>query len=214
MIPRYQRIAFWVLAGAILLMAAFTIHARQRVHERIAQANDAMPYVAPVNAQTESVTLELANDADGSILSALRDVALPQEPSMRAKALLERLFAEYSQPDSMHPLRAGPKVDDVFLLKAPTAPASSDLDSAGMIAVVNLRSSFADTHPSGIEVETLTIQSIIGTLHANLPQITEVRFLVDGQQRETLAGHADLLRTYPAVDTSFQPTAPTENPPQ
>ena len=43
--------------------------------------------------------------------------------------------------------------------------------------------------------------SMIATLHANLPQITEVRFLVDGRQKDTLAGHADLTRVYLASDT-------------
>ncbi|MEO6803401.1 MAG: hypothetical protein ABI197_09190, partial [Granulicella sp.] len=85
MIPRYQRIVFYTLAVAILLMAAFTINERQKAHERIAASNDAMPYIEPVNAQTESVTLDLANDADGSIISALRDAALPKEPSARAR---------------------------------------------------------------------------------------------------------------------------------
>ena len=54
-----------------------------------------------------------------------------------------------------------------------------------------------------MEVESLTLLSIIGTLHANVPQIEQVRFVVDGQPRETLAGHADLLRTYPSRDTSI-----------
>ncbi len=60
-------------------------------------------------------------------------------------------------------------------------------------------------HPSGILPEMLTIRSILGTLHTNLPQITQARFLVDGQQVQTLAGHADLTRIYPVVDTSTQP---------
>jgi hypothetical protein len=47
----------------------------------------------------------------------------------------------------------------------------------------------------------LTIHSICGTLHANLARVSEVRFLVDGQQRETLAGHADLTRTYLTSET-------------
>ena len=56
--------------------------------------------------------------------------------------------------------------------------------------------------------------SILGTLHANLPRITQVRFLVDGQPRETLAGHADLTRTYltagdvPEVATANSPANP------
>lgn len=65
-----------------------------------------------------------------------------------------------------------------------------------MLAVVNLTGAFAASHPSGIETESLTVLSICATLHANFPRITEVRFLVDGQQHETLAGHADLTRTY------------------
>ncbi len=42
--------------------------------------------------------------------------------------------------------------------------------------------------------------SICGTLHANLPRVTQIRFLVDGQPRSTLAGHADLTRTYLYTD--------------
>jgi hypothetical protein len=51
-------------------------------------------------------------------------------------------------------------------------------------------------HPSGLETESLTVLSICSTLEANLPRVKEVRFLVDGQPRTTLAGHADLTRTY------------------
>ncbi|NYF81141.1 GerMN domain-containing protein [Granulicella arctica] len=209
MIPRYQRILFYSLSGLILLIAVITIYQHQRAHNRVTAANDAMPYIAPVDAQTESITLDLANDADGSILSALRDADLPQEPSQRARSLLERLFTEYALPESQHPIKPGTAVDDVFLLK-PSNPTSS-----GLLAVVNLHGAFADTHPSGVTVESLTLQSIIGTLHANLPQVTEIRFLVDGQPRETLAGHADLLRTYPAIDTAsqlLQPSQPIEIP--
>jgi hypothetical protein len=43
---------------------------------------------------------------------------------------------------------------------------------------------------------------MLGTLHANFSRITQVQFLVDGQKRETLAGHADLLRVYPVIDTT------------
>jgi hypothetical protein len=69
------------------------------------------------------------------------------------------------------------------------------------LAVVNLTSAFVAGHPSGIEPETLTVLSICGTLHANLPRITQVRFLVDGQTRATLAGHADLSHIHLAGDT-------------
>jgi hypothetical protein len=76
------------------------------------------------------------------------------------------------------------------------SPSQVAQQSSPQLAVVNLTGSFAANHPSGIETEMLTVLSICGTLRANLPRVTQVRFLVDGQQRATLAGHADLTRTY------------------
>jgi Sporulation and spore germination len=195
MIPRYQRILFWSLIGGIALMAAFLIHGCRQAHKRLT-LNDATPIAAPTPATTEDVTLYLASDADGSITATSSQIALPQDPGIRARILLDHLIAQYALPTSAHPLQPGPAVDDVFLLNNQ--------------AIVNLRSSFTDNHPSGVLVEDLTVQSIIGTLHAALPQVTEVRFLVDGERHDTLAGHADLRRTYPSVDTTTKPTPPTE----
>jgi len=46
----------------------------------------------------------------------------------------------------------------------------------------------------------------VGTLYANFPRIEQVRFLVDGKPRDTLNGHADLLRTYTAMSTETKPS--------
>jgi hypothetical protein len=95
-------------------------------------------------------------------------------------------------------------VAQVFLLPADSdAPGSkpgTQSDAGPEVAVVNLKSSFVASHPSGLETETLTVLSICGTLHANLPRVSEVRFLVDGAPRRSLAGHADLTRTYLTSD--------------
>ena len=196
MIPRYQRVLFWILIGGIALMAAFLLHGCQQAHKRLTAFNDATPIAAPTAANTEDVTLYLASDADGSIIPTTSQVALPQDPGLRARILLDHLIAQYALPNSAHPLQPGPAVDDVFLLNNQ--------------AIINLRSSFLDNHPSGVLVENLTVQSIIGTLHAALPQITAIRFLVDGEPHDTLAGHADLQRTYPATDTTTKPSPPSE----
>lgn len=207
MIPRYQRILFWSLTAGILLMAAFLVHGCQQAHKRLAALNDATPIAAPTATSTEDITLYLANDNDASITPTTQSLALPQEPTLRARALLDQLLSTYALPTSAHPLQSGPSVDDVFLLNEPAQPGEQN---PPQLAVVNLRSSFIDNHPSGILVEALTVQSIIGTLHAAFPQVTNIRFLVDGQPHDTLAGHADLLRTYPATDTTTHPSPPTE----
>ncbi len=217
MIPRYQRILFWTLVAGILLMTLFLLRGCEQAHKRLTQADtDATPIAAPTTSAAEDVTLYLASDADASITVATRQLALPQEPTLRARTLIDHLLAEYTQPNSTHPLQPGPAIDDVFLLEPPTAdsttqPTTPSTPANATLAVVNLHAAFAANHPSGIEVEDLTLQSIIGTLHAAFPQLTQIRFLVDGQSQDTLAGHADLQRTYPATDTAYKPTPPTAN---
>jgi Sporulation and spore germination len=217
MIPRYQRILFWLLAIGSLAMALFLLRGCEQAHERITALVDPNPIAPPTASTTEDITLYLANDTEASITTAQRSIALPQEPTGRARVLLDHLLAEYSLPDSAHPLQSGPAIQDVFLLDAtatnPSDLASTDTKSTGKLAILNLTDSFVGNHPSGILVETLTLQSIIGTLHTAFPDITRIRFLVNGNPHDTLAGHADLLRTYPAVDTTFTPEPPTATQP-
>jgi hypothetical protein len=225
-IYKHQRIVFWVMVGCIVLMATLLFLERQRGRERILSLANQMPLDAPA-ASTEPVTLDLANDDNGSIHAEQRQMALPVEVNARVRALLDQLIAEYALPGSAHPLQQGSAVSEVFLLPLPvvgysvnsaaplradgtpaTSPVAADTpgpapaNPGGELAVIDLRSTFVNQHPSGVEVESLTLLSIVGTLHANIPQIEQVRFLVDGQPRETLAGHADLLRTYPSRDTA------------
>jgi hypothetical protein len=203
-IPRYQRILFWILAAGILLMTLFLLRGCEQAHKRLTATEPSVPMAAPTAAATEDVTLYLANDAEGSITAATRPIALPQEPTLRARTILQQLFIEYSLPASTHRLPSGPVVDDVFLLNRAANP--DDVPTQQVF--VNLHGAFLSSHPSGIEVEDLTIQSIISTLHAAFPQVAQVRFLVDGQPRDTLNGHADLQRIYPATVTSDKPTPP------
>jgi hypothetical protein len=242
MISRYQRILFWTLTGGILLMEFVLLHGCQQAREKLTRQRDLTPLAAPVAGASEMVHLALANDADGSIMLADRELALPSETTARARTLLARLIAEYSSKGSRHVLESGPAIDDVFLLDLPIRPAvepgsSADSDTpegqdaggdfsqaqsefiqaqnaGGQLAVINLRGEFADHHPSGVEAEMLTIDSIVGTLYANFPRIEQVRFLVDGQPRETLNGHADLLRTYAVIDMTTNKSAPREVQPQ
>ncbi len=227
MSARQMRILFWVLFLCVLGLAGVLIVERQRARDRVRDLADQTPIDAPYT-DTEPVTLDLANDDEGSVLATERQIALPTEITARARALLDHLVTEYALPGSPHPLPNGAMVNEIFLLPLPilghsvdtAAPASSDgrvqtvpvpsndpnalqpKTPGGEMAVIDLRGTFVNSHPSGVEVEALTIASIIGTLHANLPQIEQIRFLVDGQPRETLAGHADLLRVYPSRDTT------------
>ena len=197
MIPRYQRVLLWVLLGVAAVMAIFLIRLRERAQDRLQSAADAAPLVAPGATPMHEVTLLLANDTDGSLVNAQRRLALPAEPHTRARFLLNQLLAEYARPGSAHPIASNAGVDDVFLMPLPAGT-----PGGGMLAVVNLSGGLTQVHPSGIEPETMTLLSLIDTLHANMPEVTQVKFLVDGAPRDTLAGHADLSRTYLAASTA------------
>jgi hypothetical protein len=212
-IPRYQKIIFIVLLIASLAMGAVLWRLRERAHERLLAGQDSAPTRAPEVAPAEQATLMVANDVDGSMQAQVESLPLPADPGARARAVLGRLLDLYAGQGANHALPGGASsVSQVFLMPVSSVAGSAEagamnehggtaaLTGAGgpELAIVNLTSSFAASHPSGIETETLTVLSICGTLHANLPRVTEVRFLVDGQQRATLAGHADLTRTYVA----------------
>ncbi len=137
----------------------------------------------PANGPLTPVTLYVASDSDASLRRSQMDVVLPAERTERARAVLRALFGAYLQSPSPHPIGAGADVRDVYLLGDDTA-------------VVDTNSAFADAHPSGVLAEELTVASIVATLNANDSKIQRVKILVNGQERETLAGHADLRRFY------------------
>ncbi len=214
MIPRHQKIIFGILLLASLVMGVLLWQLRERAHRRLIAGQDSAPTSAPEVAQAEEATLMVANDSDGSLRSQPHSLPLPADPGSRARAVLGKLLDLYAAPDATHPVPGGGgSVLQVFLLPAPAlrgsasatiATSQNQPQTGPQLAVVNLTGSFAANHPSGIATETLTLLSICGTLHANLRRVTQVRFLVDGQPRETLAGHADLTRAYLVGDEAPQ----------
>ncbi|HZB88807.1 MAG TPA: GerMN domain-containing protein [Terracidiphilus sp.] len=204
MIPRHQKVLFAAMLAAALAMGGILWHLSQRAHQRLLAGLDSAPTKAPAVAPTEQATLLVANDADGSLLTEVQALPLPADPQSRARVILGRLLDLYAQPGAAHPVTGGAQgIANVFLLPAPRIPTLGKKDPAdpdAQLAVVNLTAEFAASHPSGLETETLTVLSLCGTLRANLPHVTEVRFLIDGQPRPNLAGHADLTQTYLTAD--------------
>jgi hypothetical protein len=211
MIPRYQTVLFFLLLAASIIMGALLWQLRNREHQRLLEGEQSTPTRAPQVASAEPATLMVASDSDDSLSTRALSLPLPPGPSARARAILGKLLDLYTASDAAHPVPGGASsIAQVFLLPVPASTGSSGADPSSRttgatdknlqngpeLAVVNFNGAFTASHPSGIETESLTVLSICATLRANFPRITEVRFLVDGQQHETLAGHADLTRTY------------------
>jgi len=200
MITRLQQFLFALLLVGCVALAAILIRMREQAQDRLAALPQPTPLAQPDNAPEVSVTWMMPNDMTGALASEQKTLALPADPSERARDLLNQLIASWSAPGSQHPVDAKAGVESVFLLPVPGDPSHQ-------LAVVNFNAAFPPAQPSGIEPETLTLLSIIQTLHADFPSIEQVRFLVDGHAQPTLAGHADLTRTYQVENAAPQPTS-------
>jgi hypothetical protein len=181
-----RRIA--LLLGVLLLVAAGLAFYAWRLHKRVAADEQRLTEqqqqaTAPASGPTANVTLYLASDANASLYKKSVSIPLPTERSEQSRAVLRALFGTYLQSGSGHPIGAGADIRDVYLLSDGSA-------------VVDTNSAFADAHPSGVLAEELTITSIVATLNANDPKINRVKIIINGAERDTLAGHADLRRYY------------------
>ncbi|MGA8531820.1 MAG: GerMN domain-containing protein [Acidobacteriaceae bacterium] len=205
MISRVHKYLFALLLAACVVMAAFLIRLRNRAQDRLQAQGTTVPQsiAEPAGSPPKSIMLYVPDDLDDSMTTVERTIPLPVDENAQARVLLEALIEAYRAPDSTHPIHVEKGVDDVYFVRVPEGKGGSG--PGGQMAVVDLNGALAAAQPSGIEPETLTLLSMMATLHANLPDVTEVHFLVDGQPRETLAGHADLTRTYLAAEAEQRP---------
>lgn len=179
MIPRHFYIAASVMLAAVLGMTIYAWRMRGRVAATPATSSDTRPVVAPVSGPTEQVTLFVAYDDLGILRAQAARIPLPSVRQQRAEELLRALIALYLDKTSPHPIPVGSDIRSVYLVDPG-------------LAVIDINAAFADGHRSGVLSEELTIASLLQTLSANIPGILKAKILVEGQPRETLAGHVDL----------------------
>jgi Sporulation and spore germination len=183
MIPRHLLIGIGIMLAAVLTMSAYVWRMRGRVSAVQPGTVDNRPLAPPVSGPTEQVTLYVAEDDSGTLRALGARIPLPSDRQRRAEEILRALLAIYLDKTSPHPIPAGSEVRSVYLVDPG-------------LAVVDLNGVFADAHRSGVLEEELTVTSLIQSLAGNIPGILRVRILIDGKERETLAGHADLSNVY------------------
>jgi hypothetical protein len=179
MIPRHFFIAISILLVAVLGMSIYAWRMRGRAAATPAASASMAPVAAPIAGATERVTLFVAYDDIGVLHAQAAQIPMPSVRQQRAEEVLRALIALYLDKSSPHPLPPGSDIRSVYLVDPG-------------LAVIDVNAALADGHRSGVLAEELTVASLIQTLSANIPGILRVKILVEGKQRDTLAGHADL----------------------
>jgi hypothetical protein len=181
MIPRHFQITIGFLLAAILIIGiSLTRLPDQPAALQGVQAGPAAPLVG---GKQERIRILVAYDDDQALRWRDADAFMPEDRGLRAREALRAVLAQYLQYPSPHPLGKGADIRDVYWIGDDTL-------------VVDTTPQFADGHPSSILAEQLTLTSLIETVNSNVPGIARVKFLINGQERETLAGHVDLTSFY------------------
>ncbi len=190
MIPRHLIIMAAVLVLVAGILGFYTYRLKHKAERRAAAVpTDTLPVAPPVTGPTSTATLYVADDHTGLLTRTTVTIPLPPDSAERTQQILRNLLTIYQTSPSPHAIGAGADVNDVYFVK-------------NGLVVVDFNSAFAEKHPSGILAEELTVASIVATLRANNPEIEKVKILVEGKERETLAGHADIETPLDAANFS------------
>jgi hypothetical protein len=141
------------------------------------------PAAAPTEPNHREVVLFFQRAEDDSLGPERRKILLTTSIADQARQILGELAA-------------GPETEGLL----PTVPRRTTvlgvyIDRAGTL-FVDLSEEFVSMHRGGSSEELATILSIVDSLTYNLPEIRRVRFLVGGEERDTLKNHLDLRSAY------------------
>jgi sporulation and spore germination protein len=142
---------------------------------------------------THSVKLYFPSEEDGSLIEESRLIAWSDSDADRIRFVVLALI-EGSRAGRTRPLPASTDVRAVFLARDGTAYLDFSNSALGLFA-------------PGIGSETLAVYSVVDSLAANIPAVKQVRFLIQGQEVETLNGHVDLTAAF-SPDPNLAPVAP------
>jgi hypothetical protein len=183
MIPRQLAFATAILFGLALGMSLYVWQLRRREALNPRPVVTAHHVAPPASGATEKVTVWVAHDDSGILRAQSVSIPLAAGRQERAQELMRALLDIYVDKTSPHPVASGAEVRDVYLAEP------------GLV-VIDVNQAFAGGQVSGVLSEELTVVSMIQTLSVNTPGLMRAKILVDGQERETLAGHADLSGFY------------------
>ena len=124
------------------------------------------------------VHLYFADARNSFLIAEARAMVHPDDPGALARQILHALIGG-SSDGNLPTIPPGTKLRSFFLLDDGTA-------------VVDFSRSFRENHPGGCRMEQLTLFSVVNSMILNVPEIKQVKILVDGTEGKTLAGHLAL----------------------
>jgi len=203
-IPRHLKFGVIALVIGFVITLGLFVDVVGRIQSMVQQkepeGNPFTPPAAPLYEQTDppmTVKVFFPGMQEDIILSGEdQTIFRSAELANRARQILQKLL-EGPKTAGLHPsLPKDTKLQEVFI------------DGMGL-AYVDFSSPISANHPGGMLNEQATVYSIVNSLTYNLPEIRQVKILVGGAEKETLAGHCLLLPL--GMDLSITDVAPPKD---
>lgn len=190
-----------VLIGIVMILIAAAAATLFFIQEKDRRREVEKASFQPMDVETktleaqnlEEITIELyfynpqqAAPGEQFLQSRKRVVYQTDNISLMARQIISELFAgdkeerDNAEEGSLFPEQA--RLRQFYLLDG--------------VAVVDLSRETADGLKGGITMELAALYSITRSLRENIPEIREVRFLVEGRQRATLSGHVSIMQPF------------------
>ncbi|MBI5442116.1 MAG: GerMN domain-containing protein [Deltaproteobacteria bacterium] len=136
------------------------------------------PILQPPSSGTAEATLYFADPRWTRLLAEPRALRLPAEGAARVRGLVEAL-GEGPRQAGAPVLPKAAKVRGVYLAREG-------------VAVIDFDPEIAEVGAGGASGELLSVYALVHTIAANVPGVQSIQLLVNGQERETLAGHVKI----------------------
>ena len=170
-----------VFAGGLVYLRSLARHTFFELpshSEESAKARLSAAALQPGAGPNETALLYFPLLDDHKLVAESRPVKWAPSPNDRVRQVLLAL-AEGSHQGLGRPLAASTNIRAVFLTAEGTA-------------YVDLSNDLLSSINPGIESECLSVYSMVNSITANIPAVKQVKILIQGQEVETLEGHADL----------------------
>ena len=181
------------LAGLFLIAGGIWIALARRgqdtqpeeppVTGRAVIVDEKTPLVDPNKMAERDVVVFFGREGAAGLYPERRRIFVTATLTDQAKQVMEEL------------VRGPRRTLGVAVLPPQTALRELYLDQEGT-AYVDFSAELAQRHPGGTDAEIDTVYAVVDSLTYNFPEIRSVQILIEGEERETLAGHLDLSRRY------------------
>ncbi len=177
-----SRRAFWIVVGVGVAGAAVGIWIVLALLPRWLHGSAGTPAATAAAATSDArkihATLFYVSEDGTDLVPVSREVPFGATPAEEARRLIEAQL-EPAPPGLVSAVPSGTKILALYL-----TPRGE--------AFVDLSHEIRTGHTGGSLDEILTVYTIVDAVTVNLPTVTSVQILVDGQSVDTLAGHVDL----------------------